>query len=306
MAVRRNGQSRFILRAREAEGVEVALVRKVANFLEGVPAAMADLNREAAAETDEELAAVAVELKARRRQLGLTQRQAAVRCGVHHTVLCEVEKGRRIPSLATFAKIRKGLGLERGAEVLYRPRRVEDVSEAQRRQLAASIVVCRQMSLADLADAALLSIDGVQQLLRELAQRIEAVGLELVVSDVEAMVRPQPVTIEALGRLEEVSMERELTPEALEVLAYLVYTDGCTRAELDYIRRTDCTGLLHRLSRRGLVSTDETGKAPVYSVTAKAIGMMGCASIGEARELLNNAFGGITPPPRPQMSRSPF
>jgi transcriptional regulator with XRE-family HTH domain len=66
--------------------------------------------------------AIAQELRRRGEMLHLTVRAAAARTGVPFSVICEIERGRRVPSLTTYAKLRQGLGLEVPPTVLLPPR----------------------------------------------------------------------------------------------------------------------------------------------------------------------------------------
>lgn len=47
----------------------------------------------------------------RRKVLGLTQAELAERIGIHQPDLCDLEKGRHAPSLATVEKIAKALDI---------------------------------------------------------------------------------------------------------------------------------------------------------------------------------------------------
>jgi len=48
-------------------------------------------------------------------------REAARRTGVSHTVISEVESGRRLPTVRTFERLRRGLGLDASPHILLRP-----------------------------------------------------------------------------------------------------------------------------------------------------------------------------------------
>jgi transcriptional regulator with XRE-family HTH domain len=59
-----------------------------------------------------ELSGVAVEIRQRRKLLGLSQVQLAEVSHVSRTVINKVEQGARVPSIRTYARLRAPLGLE--------------------------------------------------------------------------------------------------------------------------------------------------------------------------------------------------
>jgi transcriptional regulator with XRE-family HTH domain len=56
-------------------------------------------------------------IRDRRQELGLSQEQAAVRCGIHWTQLGKVERGQRSLRLETIVKIANGLEMDAGVLV---------------------------------------------------------------------------------------------------------------------------------------------------------------------------------------------
>jgi len=50
----------------------------------------------------------------RRNELGLSQEAAALRCGVHWTMLGKIERGQRSLRLETIVKIARGLDIDAG------------------------------------------------------------------------------------------------------------------------------------------------------------------------------------------------
>src|SRR5207247_483397 len=97
---------------------------------------------------------VATEIRRRRDALGLTLAEAAQLTGVSPTVICEVERGTRSPSLRTYAKLRDGLGLAAPSAALVRRPPVEvPADDHYRATLAAAVITAGGAALADLATA---------------------------------------------------------------------------------------------------------------------------------------------------------
>ena len=52
------------------------------------------------------------QLKNHRKSLGITLTELADRVGIRAATICEIETGKRTPTLATFMKIAEALGME--------------------------------------------------------------------------------------------------------------------------------------------------------------------------------------------------
>jgi chromosome segregation and condensation protein ScpB len=80
-------------------------------------------------------------------------------------------------------------------------------------------------------------------------------------------------------------VQQQLTEEAVEVLVIVGVLGSPTRREIEDRRMgEDCTGLLERMVRRGLLekARDDAlrGDPNIYRLTAVALGAMGHASLG--------------------------
>jgi hypothetical protein len=136
---------------------------------------------------------VAQELRRRREMLHLTVRAAAERTSVPASVISEIETGRRIPSLSTYAKLRRALGLDVPPSALLSPPRPAgpDLHEEHLTALAACVVTHRGAPLADLARALGVSIPAVREGIVRVADRLATVGFRIVEDDVEVrLARP--------------------------------------------------------------------------------------------------------------------
>lgn len=51
-------------------------------------------------------------IKERREQLGISQGELAKKCGIAQSTLCDIEKGRLVPSIETTIKIANALNIE--------------------------------------------------------------------------------------------------------------------------------------------------------------------------------------------------
>src|SRR6266487_2053362 len=107
---------------------------------------------------------IARELRRRRELLRLSIREAAARTGVSHTVINEIERGRRLPTVRTFERLRHGLGLDATAHILLRPPEPTEPLEVHLARLAACLWACGGAAqLVDLAAALGISAAAVRE-----------------------------------------------------------------------------------------------------------------------------------------------
>jgi segregation and condensation protein B len=223
---------------------------------------------------------VPAEIRRRRDVLGLTLREASVLTGVSSTVLCEVERGRRVPSLRTYERLRDGLGLTAPASALVeRKRMVVPLEERHLATLAACIVTGGGAALADMAGALGVSIPAVREGLYAVGERLAHVGLAVVDDGTCARVAPLSFARDAVSALTSVEDVPSLSAEQLSVLCIVGYAGAVTRRRVEELRGEDSETMLRRMVSSGLLSAtrDESSEhAPnLYRVTAKALGAMG-------------------------------
>ena len=218
---------------------------------------------------------VAAELRRRRELLGITQVEPSRRTGVARTVINEIERGRRVPSIPTWQAIREGLGMLPPPTVLLAPPSPVDLTDAHLRRLAACVIVAGGAALADVATALGISLSAVREGLLVIGGRLAAVGLRLVEDGFTVRVGPAADAEAAVTQLTTVDPIDELTAEQLSTIAIVAYFGTATRRQIEAIRGEDSEALLRRLVERGFlerVKDDAALGAPnVYRVSAKAL-----------------------------------
>lgn len=82
-----------------------------------------------------------------------------------------------------------------------------------------------------------------------------------------------------LGKLHQRQADLKLTPPALETLAIVAYRQPITRADVESIRRVQCSDLLKYLMERGLVRIagehDSLGRPFLYGTTRQFLELFG-------------------------------
>jgi chromosome segregation and condensation protein ScpB/DNA-binding XRE family transcriptional regulator len=231
---------------------------------------------------------IAQELRRRRGALKLTVRQAADRAEVSPSVISEIETGRRVPSLRTYARLGEGLGLDVPATVLLPERRPADRLDEHLTALAACVVVQHGGPLADLAAALGVSIAAVREGVLHIAPRLAAVGLSVVVDSVDVRVSPLPAATSALEALAGLDHIPQVSADQLEVICIAAHLGVATRADIEARRGEDCESVLRRMLDRGLVEKVPGAPSAVnrYRVTTAAISATGHATLESLQRFL--------------------
>jgi chromosome segregation and condensation protein ScpB len=209
---------------------------------------------------------------------------------VSREVISGVLNGRRVPSVRSYERLRRSLGLLPSAARLTRPAPPADLYEEHISRLAACVVVSRSLLLADLSDATGVAIAAVRESLPKVQDRLIPVGLRLVTDGDQVTVMPQAHCAGALERLGQVTVDRELTQEALEALGAVALHTEATREQVEVARGgVDCASLLHRLAERGYLQAtfaeSGRGRPLTYRLTTKAISVLGYSSLEEVQQL---------------------
>jgi len=238
--------------------------------------------------------------------LHLTVRAAAVRAHVPASVISEIETGRRIPSLSTYAKLRRELGLDLPPSALLpvplaEPAERGSPLEEHLSALAACVLTYRGGPLADLARALDVSIPAVREGLIRISDRLAAVGFRLVDDDVDVRLVPVQAAAPALEQLGTVERLTELTSEHLELICIVAHLGTAVRSQIEAMFGRDCELLLRRLADRGYLERiakdrDAVGTPLVYRVTAAAIAATGQASLASLQRFLAESITAPTAP----------
>ncbi len=138
----------------------------------------------------------------------------------------------------------------------------------------------RLAQLATLAD-----VSEAKQLVEKLNLAYDldrsAFRIEPVASGFRLLTRP--VYSFWLGKLHQRQAELRLTPPALETLAIVAYRQPITRADIEKVRRVNCTDMLKHLMDRGLVriggEDDSLGRPFLYETTRQFLELFGLRSL---------------------------
>lgn len=117
--------------------------------------------------------------------------------------------------------------------------------------------------------------------LRELGRSLENRGLALVETDTEVELRTHADAAAVVKKLRESELSRDLGKASLETLAIILYQNGATRSEIDWVRGVNSTAALRSLLMRGLIERgeDETDRRRArYTPTVDALSHLGISN----------------------------
>lgn len=133
---------------------------------------------------------------------------------------------------------------------------------------------------------ALLSIpaDLLNAAVIELKKEIEGRGLSLIETDDELELRSAASAAPVVEAYRKAELSRDLGRAGLEALAIILYQNGATRSEVDWIRGVNSTAAIRSLLLRGLIEreTDSEDKRRMrYTPSVDAYAHLGVGSWNE-------------------------
>jgi segregation and condensation protein B len=103
-------------------------------------------------------------------------------------------------------------------------------------------------------------------------------GITLIETETELELRTAPETSNLIATYRESELSRDIGKASLETLAIILYKNGATRSEIDYIRGVNSSTALRSLQMRALIekSEDASDKRKIrYQPTIEALAHLG-------------------------------
>ena len=131
----------------------------------------------------------------------------------------------------------------------------------------------------------------------DLRSELSNTGLSLIEANDELEIRTSPDASAVVEKLRQSELSRDLGKAGLEALAIILYQDGATRGDVDWVRGVNSTAAIRSLLMRGLVerSTDTTDKRRArYTATVDALAHLGISrkedlpNYAELKDMLSN------------------
>lgn len=122
--------------------------------------------------------------------------------------------------------------------------------------------------------------EGIEKLKENLKER----GIVLLEKENEITLGTAPELSKLIEDLQKEELNKELSKASLETLSIVLYKNGVSRAEIDYIRGVNSSFTLRALSVRGLIekTTDvKDNRRYIYKPSFELMSYMGVKSIEE-------------------------
>ncbi len=140
------------------------------------------------------------------------------------------------------------------------------------------------VAIKKIAEILEVSIDEVVASLQALQVKKEGTGLCVVITDTEATLGTHKEASIFLDKMRKDEITKELSKAALETLSIILYKNGVTRGEVDYIRGVNSSFIIRNLLVRGLVEKKvdaSDSRRFIYLPTIELLEYMGVTAITE-------------------------
>jgi segregation and condensation protein B len=131
--------------------------------------------------------------------------------------------------------------------------------------------------------------DEINLSLKELKEKIEKRGVNLIWKDDEVTLGTSKDTSALIEKLRKDELIRDLGKAGLETLSIIIYKGPISRAEIDYIRGVQSTFIIRNLMIRGLIekiSNPTDQRSFLYRPTFDLLSFLGVTKIEEMPEFL--------------------
>ena len=146
--------------------------------------------------------------------------------------------------------------------------------------------------LADILQVGQTEINGGIEKLKE---NLQNRGVVLIENDNEIALGTAPELSKLIEHLQKEELNRDLSKASLETLSIVLYKNGVSRAEIDYIRGVNSSFTLRALSIRGLIEKSldtKDNRRYIYKPSFELLSFMGVKSVEELPDWgeLNNGI----------------
>jgi len=140
------------------------------------------------------------------------------------------------------------------------------------------------ISVNKLADILKVSKDDIAVAVADLSLKLSDRGIVLLARDGELTLGTNVEVSALIENLQKEELNKELSKASLETLSIVLYKNGVSRAEVDYIRGVNSSFILRALSIRGLVEKSIDSKDSrryIYKPSFDLLSYMGVKSVEE-------------------------
>ena len=140
------------------------------------------------------------------------------------------------------------------------------------------------VSLKKLGDILKVSSVEIKESIEKLKLSLAGRGIVLIENNEELALGTAPEFSDLIENLQKEELNRDLSKASLETLSILLYKNGASRAEIDYIRGVNSSFTLRALSIRGLIEKTldpKDSRRYLYNPSFELLSFMGIKSVTE-------------------------
>ena len=137
------------------------------------------------------------------------------------------------------------------------------------------------VSIDKLIDLLKVSKDEIASAVIALTENLVGRGIVLLVREGEITLGTNPELSDLMEGMQKEELNKDLSKSSLETLSIVLYKNGVSRAEIDYIRGVNSSFILRALSIRGLVEKtidSRDNRRFIYKPTLELMSFMGIKS----------------------------
>lgn len=140
------------------------------------------------------------------------------------------------------------------------------------------------ISIKKLSSILEISEEEIKEAIRNLKNNLENRGIVLLEKENEISLGTNPEISTLIENLQKEELNKELSKSSLETLSIILYKNGVSRSEIDYIRGVNSSFILRALSVRGLIEKSldpkDTRKI-IYKPSFELLSFMGVKNVEE-------------------------
>lgn len=141
-----------------------------------------------------------------------------------------------------------------------------------------------EVEIKKLAEIFKVSIEEIEEALKKLEVSLSGRGLVIVRKDNQVVLGISADLSPVIEEIRKEEITKELTKSSLETLSIILYKNGVSRSEIDYIRGVNSSFILRNLLVRGLIEKtidQKDSRRFLYRPTFDTLSFMGITSIKE-------------------------
>jgi segregation and condensation protein B len=135
------------------------------------------------------------------------------------------------------------------------------------------------MPVKNIANSLHTSVAEVESVEQEVRESLEGLALKLLVQNNEWMISIDKTFAKSLQKQENKETLKPLSESALQTLAVIIYKNGATKAEIDFVRGVDSGRSLKTLNLRGLIVHEDRKSKKVYLPTLDTLTYLGIENL---------------------------